>query len=124
MIKDVISEVHCVDNMEFMASLPDKFFDLVIADPEYGINVTKMNMGGRNTVKPDKSKNWDGKIPDKTYFDELFRVSKNQIIWGGITSVCRLINVSSSGIKARQCTVGISQNVSMHGLHSISQQIL
>lgn len=83
MIKDLISQVHCVDNIDYMATIPDNFFDLVIADPEYGINVTKMNMGGRNTVKPDKTKNWDGKIPDKVYFEELFRVSKNQIIWGG-----------------------------------------
>jgi site-specific DNA-methyltransferase (adenine-specific) len=42
-----------------------------------------MNMGGRNTIKPNKNKKWDNSIPDKEYFQELFRVSKNQIIWGG-----------------------------------------
>lgn len=71
------------DNMSLMARYPDKYFDLAIVDPPYGIDVTKMNMGGRKTIKPDKSKKWDENIPDERYFDELFRVSKNQIIWGG-----------------------------------------
>lgn len=71
------------DCMDYMKDIPDKFFDLAIVDPPYGIKVTYMNMGGRKTVKPDKNKNWDNDIPDKRYFDELFRVSKNQIIWGG-----------------------------------------
>ena len=71
------------DNMELMARYPDNFFELAICDPPYGINQTKMNMGGRNTVKPDKNKCWDNEIPTKVYFKELQRVSKNQIIWGG-----------------------------------------
>lgn len=71
-----------MDCMEGMKEIPDKFFDLAIVDPPYGINVTKMNMGSRRTVKPNK-KTWDSKTPDKAYFNELFRVSKNQIIWGG-----------------------------------------
>lgn len=71
------------DCMEYMKSCEDNAFDLAIVDPPYGIDVTKMNMGGRSTVKPDKNKSWDAAVPDKKYFDELFRVSKNQIIWGG-----------------------------------------
>lgn len=71
------------DNMDLMREFPDKYFDLAIVDPPYGIDVTKMNMGGRATVKPDKSKGWDSGVPSFEYFDELFRVSKNQIIWGG-----------------------------------------
>lgn len=84
MIKDLISEVHCVDNMEYMATIPDKFFDLVIADPEYGININN-NIGRRKGDKHSghKKVNWDSKPPDRQYFDELFRISKNQIIWGG-----------------------------------------
>jgi len=77
------SNVFLMDCMEGMKNTPDKFYDLAIVDPEYGISVTSMNMGGRQTVKPDKSKKWDEKIPDQTYFDELFRVSKDQVIWGG-----------------------------------------
>jgi site-specific DNA-methyltransferase (adenine-specific) len=66
-----------------MRSLPDNAFDLAIVDPPYGIDVTSMNMGGRKTIRPDKTKSWDNAIPNQDYFDELNRVSKNQIIWGG-----------------------------------------
>jgi site-specific DNA-methyltransferase (adenine-specific) len=66
-----------------MARYPDNYFELAIVDPPYGINVTSMNIGSRKTVKRDSSKNWDSEVPNKQYFDELFRVSKNQIIWGG-----------------------------------------
>ena len=71
------------DNMELMARYEDNHFDLAIVDPPYGIDVTKMNMGGRKRSKDDKKKNWDNEVPTKEYFNELFRVSKNQIIWGG-----------------------------------------
>ena len=69
--------------MELMKRYPDNYFDLAIVDPPYGIDVTKMEMGGRKRNKQDKKKNWDNAVPTKEYFDELFRVSKNQIIWGG-----------------------------------------
>ena len=78
------------DNMELMARYPDKYFDLAIVDPPYGINLANMNMGLGNTPKASKVKNrkwkakdWDNSIPSDEYFKELFRVSKNQIIWGG-----------------------------------------
>jgi site-specific DNA-methyltransferase (adenine-specific) len=71
------------DNMQLMSRYPDKYFDLAIVDPPYGINITSECMGGRKTIKPNKSKTWDSETPTKNYFDELFRVSKNQIIWGG-----------------------------------------
>ena len=71
------------DNMKLMARYEDNYFDLAIVDPPYGINVTKMEMGGRKRNKDDKKKNWDNEVPKKEYFNELFRVSKNQIIWGG-----------------------------------------
>jgi site-specific DNA-methyltransferase (adenine-specific) len=65
-----------------MAETPDKYYELAIVDPEYGICVNQMNMGGRRTVRPD-DRTWDSKPPDQSYFKELFRVSQNQIIWGG-----------------------------------------
>ena len=68
--------------MEYMATQPDKSFDLAIVDPPYGIGVNSMNMGSRTTVKPD-AKKWDDKPPPDEYFVELKRVSKHQIIWGG-----------------------------------------
>ncbi len=77
-----LNKLYNMDCMEGMKEFPDKYFELAIVDPPYGINVNQMNMGGRSTVKPTNKK-WDNKIPDKEYFDELFRVSKEQIIWGG-----------------------------------------
>jgi site-specific DNA-methyltransferase (adenine-specific) len=84
------SIVECCDCMDFMAKFPDKFFDLAICDPPYGIDVANMNMGigsGKRCSKIQnriwKPKSWDKKIPSNKYFKELFRVSYNQIIWGG-----------------------------------------
>jgi len=78
------------DNMQLMARYPDKYFDLAIVDPPYGINLANMNMGLGNTPKASKAKNrkwkakdWDNSIPNDIYFIELKRISKNQIIWGG-----------------------------------------
>jgi site-specific DNA-methyltransferase (adenine-specific) len=71
-----------IDCMDYMKDLPDNAFDLAIVDPPYGIDVNSMNMGGRKTVQPTK-KDWDKSIPEDIYFRELFRVSKNQVIWGG-----------------------------------------
>lgn len=77
------SEVKNMDCMEYMRQFPDNFFELAIVDPPYGISITKMNMGGRNTIRPDKGKAWDSSVPRKEYFEELLRCSKRQIIWGG-----------------------------------------
>ena len=71
------------DNMIMMARYPDDYFDLALVDPPYGIDITKMKMGGRKRNKTDKGKNWDNQTPSPEYFRELFRISKNQIIWGG-----------------------------------------
>lgn len=71
-----ISEVTNEDCMEGMARYPDKYFDLAIVDPPYGI-------GFDNKIRDKKSKSWDNEIPNHNYFIELQRVSKNQIIWGG-----------------------------------------
>jgi len=69
------------DNMKLMARYEDKYFDLAIVDPPYGI-LNKTKRGGDHKFNMDEYTKWDIKPNDK-YFDELFRVSKNQIIWGG-----------------------------------------
>lgn len=71
-----------MDCIEFMQSVPDKFYDLAIVDPPYGIGMDGGNVGYKGNNNLEK-KNWDNEIPKKEYFDQLFRVSKNQIIWGG-----------------------------------------
>ena len=68
------------DNMVLMSRYPDKHFDLAIVDPPYGIDI---NSSGRLGHYGGKGKKWDSNIPEETYFNNLFRVSKNQIIWGG-----------------------------------------
>jgi site-specific DNA-methyltransferase (adenine-specific) len=87
-----------VDCMEYMATLPGKAFDLAIVDPPYGIG-KKLTQGGggaglRNMCESGADK-WDIK-PKKQYFDEMFRVSKNQIIWGA-NYFFEEINKSSRG---------------------------
>lgn len=76
------------DNMELMARYPDKYFDLAIVDPPYGLGIDgqKLNNTNKNPKHNRKAhdfKGWDNAIPNEEYFKELFRVSKNQIIWGG-----------------------------------------
>lgn len=102
-----------MDCMKGMKEFPDKYFELAIVDPPYGNNAPKMSMGSNKSRKGDgypgisvaerikkgrlnagagklknralntMSCNWDFEPPEKAYFDELFRVSLNQIIWGG-----------------------------------------
>jgi site-specific DNA-methyltransferase (adenine-specific) len=67
------------DNMLLMSRYPDKYFDLAIVDPPYGISITKQS--GFGALNKEK-KFWDNETPTKEYFKELKRVSKNQIIWG------------------------------------------
>lgn len=76
------SEVYNIDCLEYMRTLPDKAFQLAIADPPYGINAAKMTMGsGKN--KQWEKRNWDNDVPSDDFFSELMRISENQIIWGG-----------------------------------------
>lgn len=71
-----------IDCMEFMKTLPDKYFDLAIVDPPYGIGANKMQLGnGKRKIYRGKD-DWDKEPPSEEYFKELFRVSKNQVIWG------------------------------------------
>tara|TARA_B110000046_G_scaffold98607_1_gene106235 strand:- start:161 stop:763 length:603 start_codon:yes stop_codon:yes gene_type:complete len=71
--------------MELMSRYEDNHFDLAIVDPPYGIGISgqKENKKGKKSDrKYHKEKDWDNAIPNKEYFKQLFRVSKNQIIWG------------------------------------------
>ena len=80
------------DNMQLMARYEDNFFDLAIVDPPYGIDMADRITKGWVSQKKQaltkaggakhKSKDWDNKTPNKKYYNELFRISKNQIIWG------------------------------------------
>jgi len=71
------------DNMQLMARYPDNYFDLAIVDPPYGIGAENHAGKKENGWKQWEKKNWDNQIPNKKYFEELFRISKNQIVWGG-----------------------------------------
>jgi len=90
----VKSEVFLMDCIEGMKQYPDNHFDLAVVDPPYGINVaTEIDRSGfregssKNSLSKYESsmkdKKWDNLPPNKKYFNELFRISKNQIIWGG-----------------------------------------
>ena len=70
--------------MELMSRYPDGYFELAIVDPPYGLG-DKTTKGGsnKNTQVKFKEHEWDDEIPLDNYFEELFRVSKSQIIWGG-----------------------------------------
>lgn len=83
----MISEAECIDNMEYMARFPDKFFDLAIVDPPYFEGPNRRQYYGqrvsiRNIKRIDYPviNSWD--IPGHKYFTELIRVSKEQIVWG------------------------------------------
>jgi site-specific DNA-methyltransferase (adenine-specific) len=76
------SEVYLMDCMELMAKYPDNHFDLAVVDPPYGLG-DKLTQGGTWASKYAKGDaSWDI-APPAEYWEELFRVSKNQIVWGG-----------------------------------------
>lgn len=82
-----ISEIYNEDNMIGMSRYPDKFFDLAIVDPPYGIlNNKRLNHGNgklKNRILNKSTITWDYSTPPDEYFVELERISVNQIIWGG-----------------------------------------
>ena len=88
--KRPVNIAYNMDCMEYMRTLPDNAFDLAVVDPPYGIDIANMNMGAGTSARCSKLKNriwkranWDKERPKPEYFLELFRVSKNQVIWGG-----------------------------------------
>jgi site-specific DNA-methyltransferase (adenine-specific) len=86
-----LNRLYNMDCMEGMKQFPDKYFELAIVDPPYGIgfdgNTTVKGKSGKASTFTDKQhhikKEWDVSRPTAEYFAELQRVSKNQIIWGG-----------------------------------------
>lgn len=94
-VQHPISSVYEGDAMDFMATIGDKFFDLIIDDSPYGIGEDGRRSASRSGMVKQKNgsqmyvkaaavpiKNWDNEMPSPEYFKELFRISKNQIIWG------------------------------------------
>lgn len=77
------SRVFNTDCLEAMKNYPDKYFELAIVDPPYGLGNSVVNSGGRFKKYNNKNGNWDMSVPDANYFEELFRISQEQIIWGG-----------------------------------------
>lgn len=81
-----VSIAHNIDCMEYMKSFPDKYFDLVCSDPPYGIREDGHRHNNRSKLTKTKNYHkalWDQDRPTKEYFNEIKRVSKNQIVWGG-----------------------------------------
>jgi len=81
-------DIRNIDCMELMKQYEDNYFDLAIVDPPYGIKAssgasTNGTMRKKIASGEIKGGDWDNAIPDESYFKELMRVSKNQIIWGG-----------------------------------------
>lgn len=88
-----ISEVYNIDCMEYMKNIPDKFFNLAIVDPQYGIGEDGKSNHSRSKLAKAKQytpKHWDNEPMSPQYFKELFRVSKNQIIWGANHFITRI----------------------------------
>ena len=80
-----LNKLYHMDCMEAMKDIPDKYFELAIVDPPYGINVMANDtVGGEKLAKVKKygKKEWDLNPPEKYYFEELLRISKHQIVWG------------------------------------------
>lgn len=93
-MEQYINKIINADCLDILKQLPDKCVDLVLTDPPYGIGMDGGNVGYKGFNNFDK-KNWDSTIPTKEVFSEIFRVSKNQIIWGGnyfgLASRCFLV---------------------------------
>ena len=81
-----LNKIYNEDCLETMKRMPDNFVDLILTDPPYGIKEARNNNASRGKLAIAKdygSHDWDDKIPSKEIFKEMFRVSKNQIIFGG-----------------------------------------
>lgn len=85
-LNELIGKIHPGDCMEYLPHLPDKCIDLVLTDPPYGGGFDTMkhiSVNNKAQCGNYKYSEWNNSIPEKNVFDEIFRVSKNQIIWGG-----------------------------------------
>ena len=82
------SSAYQMDNMDALRQTPDNYYSLAVIDPPYGIGIDGQKLSNKNknpkhNRKQHIFKGWDNAIPSEQYFKELFRVSVNQIIWGG-----------------------------------------
>jgi len=87
------------DNMQLMARYEDNYFDLALVDPPYGIGESSNDNKSRSKIAKSKdygNKKWDDNAPNKDYFKELKRVSKNQIIFGANHFIENIPNANSS----------------------------
>ena len=102
-----------MDCMEAMKTFPDGFFDLAIVDPPYGIGKKLLCGGHTGTVKFHElyqENEWDNERPSGEYFDQLFRTSKNQVIWGANYYIDYLY--PSRGVIAWDKNIGVPNNFS------------
>ena len=126
-IKDFENKIINADCLDILKHLPDKCIDLVLTDPPYGIGFGTFNRTNKlkngQRVKADKYKNsdWDSEIPHEEIFKEIFRVSKNQIIWGGGTISPNYGNMAEGdSYFGRKTTLAqILVQASLRGLHLI-----
>jgi site-specific DNA-methyltransferase (adenine-specific) len=86
--KTDLLDLRLCDNMELMKQYPDKYFDLAIVDPPYGLGKRTTDGGSKKNTQTKfmediRRSNWDDNVPSAEYWEQLFRVSKNQIVWGG-----------------------------------------
>lgn len=82
------SRAYLADCMDMLRQTPDKYYDLSLVDPPYGIGFSDYERGGsglktKKRYTANGKKKWDSEVPNKEYFDQLFRVSRYQIVWGG-----------------------------------------
>lgn len=100
----------CEDNMALMARYPNKYFELAIVDPPYGLGEKLTNGGTWASKYTKKDSEWDV-APNEDYFKELIRVSKNYIVWGG--------NYFSNYLQGRRCFI-VWRKVQMLGMHTMA----
>lgn len=100
-MQELLNKIHHADCLDFMRQLPDKCIDLCLTDPPYGIGESSNNNKSRGKLTEARdygSKNWDDSAPDKQVFDEIIRISKNQIIFGANHFIDKLPYASPSWI--------------------------
>lgn len=83
LLDEIKNKIINADCLEIMRQLPDKCIDVILTDPPYGINANNMKMGSSGDKLPRAKENWDSEIPHDEVFEQMIRISKNQIIFGG-----------------------------------------
>lgn len=106
-MEHLLNKIHLGDCLEFMRELPDKCVDLVLTDPPYGIGMDgTLGIDGATRKRQYQNKGWDNQAPDKEVFDEIIRISKNQIIFGANHFIDKIPYPSPSWIVWDKVKVG------------------